>query len=81
MSIYRFYRITPAGRIGQPPVEFECATDTDAVAKSCELLSSGWADHAIEIWCGSRFVGQNTAAALPPAPPPGNPTSRDLQAV
>ena len=68
MSIYRFYRIDASGRISHPPAEIECASDADAIAKSTDLLRAGWTSHTIEIWCGTRFIAQDTAPATSPLP-------------
>jgi hypothetical protein len=65
MSVYRFYRIDASGRISHPPAEIECPGDADAIARSNDLLRAGWAPHTIEIWCGSRFVTQDGAPAMP----------------
>ena len=53
MPIYRLYRINEEGRIEEPPVLLQLATDEAALREAKRHVDG----HNIEVWKDARLVG------------------------
>ena len=63
MPIYRFFELYPDGRIRGIPIEVDCASDDDALARARILLSGSRAD-AMQVWLADRPIGRVNASDL-----------------
>jgi hypothetical protein len=63
MSIYRFFELNPDGKIRGMPIQLDCPTDDDALARARILAScNGW--NAIQVWLDDRVVGKIDASDI-----------------
>ena len=52
MKMYRVFRVSPNGRIWEPPQVFYCQTDDEALSIAQAMTSVS----SVEIWEGARFI-------------------------